>query len=86
MCMHPTHTHSDRELDMCILPSPDTHTLSILLSFSLIIIFLVLCSYTFALLLYSGIQPPSVDNADSFVNRQPLERMQNFISVAYDNW
>ncbi|XP_076464074.1 exportin-5-like [Babylonia areolata] len=32
-----------------------------------------------------GIQPPSVDNADSFVNRQPLERMQNFISVAYDN-
>ncbi|KAL8619551.1 hypothetical protein ACOMHN_019607 [Nucella lapillus] len=32
-----------------------------------------------------GIQPPSVDNSDSFVNRQPLERMQNFISVAYDN-
>nr|KAG5703516.1 hypothetical protein BaRGS_020150 [Batillaria attramentaria] len=32
-----------------------------------------------------GIQPPCIDNTDSLVNKQPLERMQNFISVAYDN-
>ena len=36
--------------------------------------------------LSAGIHPPCVDNTDATINRQPLERMQTFLTMIHDSW